>query len=220
MQKIIKPKYIVLLICIICLVFAVIVGVFSMPISANTAFDDKLITNLKDSDFVLSSGIKLRTPLTIQCLSDDSQALFPINIQEKGFNKYYNWYSNPQKIKEDFFEFCGLLNKKYLEESGKEFKNIYLSIDLKMVYSYLDDKLYLSNMYKEELKTLKKFKVQDVLQLCFREDARKYLVDKGFSSGIDGWVNAPTTDLYFSSCPSVSIYNGMMTTDLEGRLVF
>lgn len=216
-------RKITLLILVVCIVFSM-TGCFAGLHARNVEFQQELkkqsIENLDEKALTMQSGMKLSAMSIPLVLSDDNQAIFANFTDENSFQDYYDWYSNPQMIKEDFYAFCTYLCKEYEEQKGEKLTNVYLSIDMKMVYDYNNDALYLSNMYEKELVALEKFQVKSVQELTFSEEAREYLVENGFSEGINKFIDAPTTDVFFTNCPSVSIYNGTLMTDYSKALKY
>jgi len=201
-----------------------VAGCFPALNNANADYQrqlkDQSIELPDEKGLTMESGMKLLQMPISSYLSDDKQAIFSSFTDEDDFQAYYDWYSDPQVIKEDFHAFCGYLCEEYARQKDVELTNVYLSIDMKMVYDYKDDTLYLSSMYKTELPALEKFQVQSVQELTFNEEARDYLVESGLADGIDKWINAPNTSAFFTNCPYVSIYNGELMTDFSKSVRF
>jgi len=181
---------------------------------------DQSIDAMDEEDLTMQSGMKFLEEHARMYLSNDNQAIFANFLDKDSFHTYYKWYSDPQIIKEDFRTFCDRLSEGYSIREGHELTNIYLSIDIKMVYDYKNDTLYLPGMYGKELLALEKFQVSDLMELVFNEDARDYLVENGFSKGIDKWIDAPEISAFFMDCPHVSIYNGELMTDFSKAVVY
>lgn len=153
--------------------------------------------------------------------SDDGQILLVGWLDSRGeFEDYYAWYSNPQRMKEDYRFLCEQFVQ--ADEKGKPGQptNVFVRIEANAVYDYEADTLYLPSMYEQELTALLKFEVTDIRYLIFDENAQDYLIAEGFSSGINEDVDAPIMDVFWDECPEVFVHNGVLETNFENATVF